>query len=144
MCASYVYLESELDPSVMFTLETPPIFFCLRRRLASSITPYSCPFCPPYITDDTLTHVSSLAHALARGHTRWPHVALGGKRCARRGGMAMVQDTQGKRWKRRIPARPARVLWQEALLTSVPLASVCWLRFGVCPRERLVCFVHVV
>jgi hypothetical protein len=46
--------------------------------------------------------------------------------------MAMVQDTQGKRWKRRIPARPARVLSmapQEALLTSV-----CWL--DVCPRGR--------
>jgi IS5 family transposase len=43
----------------------------------------------------------------------------------RRGGMAMVQDTQSKRWKRpqvsRIPARLARVLWQEALLTGV-----CW------------------
>jgi hypothetical protein len=52
-----------------------------------------------------------------------PHVSLAGKRWARRGGMPMVQDTQGKRWKRpqvsRIPARPARVLWQEALLTGV-------------------------
>jgi hypothetical protein len=45
----------------------------------------------------------------------------------------MVQDTQGKRWKRpqvsRIPARPARVLSQGALLTGV-----CWR--DVCPRGR--------
>jgi hypothetical protein len=40
-----------------------------------------------------------------------------------RGGVAMVQDTQGKRWKHtqvsRISTRPARVLWQEALLRDV-------------------------
>ena len=61
------------------------------------------------------------------------HVSLGGKRWARRGGMAMVQDTQGKRWKRpqvsRILARPTRVLWQEALLTDVCWRDVCPLAF---------------
>jgi hypothetical protein len=48
-------------------------------------------------------------------HTQHNTYHWGGKRWARRGGMAMVQDTQGKRWKspqvNRIPARPARVLW---------------------------------
>jgi len=54
--------------------------------------------------------------------------------------MAMVQDTQGKRWKRpqvsRILARPTRVLWQEALLTDV-----CWR--DVCPRWRRTYYVFV-
>ena len=50
-------------------------------------------------------------------------------------GMAMVQDTQGKRLKRpqvsRIPTRPARVLRQGALLTSV-----CWRESCVSRRTR--------
>ena len=89
----------------------------------------------PTHTHTKSTHIN-LAHLLATTvHTTHvqPHISLGGKRWARRGGMAMVQDTQGKRWKRpqvsRILARPTRVLWQEALLTDV-----CWR--DVCPRWR--------
>jgi len=52
---------------------------------------------------------------------------IGRKRWARRGGMAMVQDTQGKRWKR--PQVNRIHMWQEALLTGV------WWR-DVCPRGR--------
>jgi hypothetical protein len=45
---------------------------------------------------------------------------IGGKRWARRGGMAMVLDTQGERWKRpqvnRIPACPTRVHFSPCLV----------------------------
>jgi hypothetical protein len=57
------------------------------------------------VSDGEKNHCSQCAHS---------DVSLGRKPWARRGGMVMVQDTQGKRWKRpqvnRIPARRARVL----------------------------------
>jgi hypothetical protein len=63
-----------------------------------------------------------------------PHTSLAGKRWARRGGMPMVPDTQGKWWKRpkvsRIPAHPAHVLWQGALLTGV-----CWRDVRLCGQK---------
>jgi hypothetical protein len=57
-----------------------------------------------------------------------PHVSLGGKRWARRGGMATVLDTQGKRWRR--PGQPnprpprAHVCYGMVVVVAVEVAVV--------------------